>query len=150
VRLYGLKHLGSEDAAGDLAQRVLMVTLHKLRGGEVREPQRIASFILGTARMVTHELRREGGRAHSLDPGDTLALGWTQAREPIPREKLGDCIEALPERERSVIVQTFFQEDDAATIARALSIQAGNVRVIRHRAVLQLRDCLGISPEELA
>jgi hypothetical protein len=34
--------------AADLIQDVLLVTLQKPRAGEVREPQRLASFILGT------------------------------------------------------------------------------------------------------
>ena len=38
VRLYGLKHLRDEAAAADLAQQVLLVTIQRLRAGEVRNP----------------------------------------------------------------------------------------------------------------
>ena len=31
VRLYGLRHLRDEDAAGDLVQKVMLVTIEKLR-----------------------------------------------------------------------------------------------------------------------
>src|SRR5262245_54167125 len=47
IRLYGLRHLRSEAAAADLIQDVLLMTLQKLRAGAVREPDRLASFILG-------------------------------------------------------------------------------------------------------
>jgi hypothetical protein len=33
VRLYGLRHLGDEHAAADLVQRVLLLTIEKLRRG---------------------------------------------------------------------------------------------------------------------
>src|SRR5687767_10700647 len=36
VRLYGLRHLRDEQAAADLAQQVLLMTIEKLRAGELR------------------------------------------------------------------------------------------------------------------
>src|SRR4029079_19349709 len=40
VRLYGLRHLRDRAAAADLVQQVLLMTLERLRAGEVREPER--------------------------------------------------------------------------------------------------------------
>ena len=40
---------------------------------------------------------------------------------------------------------TFYDEHTAAETARSLGISEANVRVIRHRAVAQLRDCLGVT-----
>src|SRR5215831_13731290 len=50
VRLFGLRHLREPHAAADLVQQVLLMTLERLRAGEVREPERIASFVLGACR----------------------------------------------------------------------------------------------------
>ena len=58
VRSYGLRHLRSSDAAGELVQRVLVVIIEKLRGQEVRDAESIASFVLGTAHHVTMAMRR--------------------------------------------------------------------------------------------
>src|SRR5215467_2404308 len=58
VRLYGLKHLRDAAAAADLAQDVLLMTLHRLRSGEIREPDRVASFVLGTSRRMVIDRRR--------------------------------------------------------------------------------------------
>ena len=58
VRLYGLKHLGDDAGADDLAQQVLLVTIERLRAGEVRNPDEIGSFILGTSRMLADAVRR--------------------------------------------------------------------------------------------
>lgn len=57
--------------------------------------------------------------------------------------QLASCVQALKERERSVVVMAFYDEQTAAETARALGISEANVRVIRHRAMQQLRDCMG-------
>jgi RNA polymerase sigma-70 factor (ECF subfamily) len=58
VRLYGRKHLRDDHAAADLAQQVLLMTIQKLRAGQLREPERVISFVFGMCRMVTMDLRR--------------------------------------------------------------------------------------------
>ena len=66
VRLYGLRHLRDRHAAADLVQQVLLMTLERLRAGEVREPERIASFALGACRMTVLEMRRGTRRREAL------------------------------------------------------------------------------------
>jgi RNA polymerase sigma-70 factor (ECF subfamily) len=58
VRLYGLRHLRDEDAARDLAQQVMLLTIEKLRGGSVRDLDQIASFVLGVSRTMVKDLKR--------------------------------------------------------------------------------------------
>ena len=41
VRLYGRRHLQNDAAADDLAQDVLLLTIERLRAGEVRRPEEI-------------------------------------------------------------------------------------------------------------
>lgn len=144
VRLYGLRHLRDRQAAADLVQQVMLMTLERLRAGRVREPERLASFVLGTCRMVVLEMRRGTRRREAL-----LAAYWP-AEEAVDApesaaldaEKLAGCLEALAERERSVLVHTFFAEQSADEVAQALALTAGNVRVIRHRALARLRGCM--------
>src|SRR6185436_20833938 len=66
VRLYGRRHLRDDEAADDLMQEVMLMTLEKLRAGELREPERIASFVFGACRMVTLEIRRGAQRRDRL------------------------------------------------------------------------------------
>ena len=42
---------------------------------------------------------------------------------------------------------SFFREQDAAAIGVELGMQSGHVRVARHRAIAQLRDCMGLGEE---
>jgi RNA polymerase sigma-70 factor (ECF subfamily) len=148
VRLYGLRHLRDPHAAHDLVQQVLLVTLERLRAGEVREPERIASFVLGMSRMTVLEIRRGARRREALLQayGDTPEA--VEAPEPLglDADKLAECLQALAERERSVVQLTFLAEKPAEEVAAALGLTAGNVRVIRHRALGKLRECMGEAP----
>jgi RNA polymerase sigma-70 factor (ECF subfamily) len=145
VRLYGLRHLRDRHAAADLAQQVLLMTLERLRAGQVREPERIASFALGACRMTVLEMRRGTRRR------DALLETWGdraeafEAPEPLAfdPDRLAGCLQALAERERSVVVLSFFGDKAADEVGRELAISGGNVRVIRHRALARLRACMG-------
>lgn len=150
VRLYGLRHLRDEQAAADLVQQVLLATLERLRAGAVREPEKIASFVLGMCRMTVLEMRRGSKRREELLEKWTPAVaGVTEAEafdppEPLVLnpERLAGCLEGLAERERSVVLLTFFADKAADEVGAQLGLSAGNVRVIRHRALGRLRACL--------
>lgn len=142
IRAYGLRHLKSSSEADDLVQRVLLLMLTKLRSGEVREPERIVSFVLGSARLTAQSMQRERSKKELL-PGEDPRLDLAvEAPEPIEREKLAACLNRLGERERLVIVHSFFEGANASEIASSLGLQTGHVRVVRHRALSQLKTCL--------
>jgi RNA polymerase sigma-70 factor (ECF subfamily) len=150
VRLYGLRHLRDRQAAADLVQQVLLMTLERLRAGKVREPERIASFVLGSCRMTVLEMRRGTRRREALLETWGDAAEAFEAPEPLAldRDRLAGCLEALSERERSVVVLSFFADKQADEVGAELSISGGNVRVIRHRALARLRECMGASEDE--
>jgi len=103
VRLYGLRHLRDPHAAHDLMQQVLLMTLERLRAGRLREPDRIASFVLGMCRMVVLEIRRGTWRRETLlaTYGETAEA--VEAPEPLAldADRLAGCLQALAERERT-------------------------------------------------
>src|SRR5689334_25369798 len=66
IRLYGLRHLRSAAAADDLMQQVLWKVLESMRGARLREPDRLAHFVLGTCRMMVRDLRRSSQRQNEL------------------------------------------------------------------------------------
>src|SRR6185369_9674791 len=104
IRLYGLRHLRDEQGAEDLVQQVLITTLEALRAGRLREPERLASFVLGTCRMTVLDMRRGAQRKERL-------LEQFKADVPAPvqscmpqldQEQLTRCVQNLKERERTV------------------------------------------------
>jgi RNA polymerase sigma-70 factor (ECF subfamily) len=55
---------------------------------------------------------------------------------------VADCLERLAERERSVLVLTFYDDQPSEVVGRQLGLSAANVRVIRHRGLEKLRRCV--------
>mgnify|MGYP002382920411 CR=1 FL=1 len=144
IRLYGLKHLRNDAEARDLAQDVLMMILAKLRRDEVRDVAQIASFALGTSRQRVLDIRRGERRRAALLTEFPLDLPQDiePASEPLDTARLTQCLAALTERERAVIVMTFYEDRPAEALAQELGVSAVNVRVIRHRALERLRACV--------
>ena len=109
VRLYGLRHLRNEQAAEDLAQQVLITTLEALRAGRLREPEKLASFVLGTCRMTVLDLRRGAQRKERLL--EQFGAGLLAPLQPslplLDHGQLTRCVQGLKERERTVVVMTF-------------------------------------------
>jgi len=147
IRLYGLRHLRNEHAAEDLTQQVLIVTLEALRAGRLREPEKLASFVLGTCRMTVLNLRRNAQRKELLleQFGADLSAPVEPILPCLDRERVARCVQHLRERERAVVVMTFYDEQTSAAVATFLGVSEANVRVIRHRAIHQLRGCIGVA-----
>ena len=55
---------------------------------------------------------------------------------------LGPGLRGLAERERLVVLLTYYADRDAPRIAEDLNLSPGAVRVIRHRAIARLRECV--------
>jgi RNA polymerase sigma-70 factor (ECF subfamily) len=149
IRLYGLRHLRNEAAAADLAQEVLLMTLQKLRTGAVREPDRLGSFILGSCRQFVVDGRRSNVRRERIL--DTFAMDLSalaeDATEALDADRLQHCLAHLPERERAVLVMTFYDDRPADAVGQELGLSAGNVRVIRHRGIERLKICMQATEE---
>jgi RNA polymerase sigma-70 factor (ECF subfamily) len=142
VRLYGLKHLGDEMAAQDLSQQVMLVAIQRLRAGTVRNPDEIGSFILGTSRMMAGTQRRTERRRVALHARFGNHAVSADAAEPLDLARLEHCLDAITERERTLLILTFYGDKPAAEIAEALATTAGAVRVLRHRALAKMRTCM--------
>jgi RNA polymerase sigma-70 factor (ECF subfamily) len=143
VRLYGLRHLRSDDRAADLVQHVLLATLEAIRAGAVEQPDLLHRFVLGTCRNTALRIREREAR---LEPRPLEELvresGAVEMAEPIDESALHHCIALLDARSRSVIRMTFQEDRTGEEIGSALGTTIANVRVLRHRAVAQLRACL--------
>ena len=144
VRRYGLRHLRDAHAAADLMQHVMVHTIAQLRAGALREPERVLSFVLGTCRLTVMDQRRGERRRDDLLQryADALPVADLHIAPRLDHQKLADCLERLPERERSVLVLTFYDDQPSDAVGQQLGLSAGNVRVIRHRGLDKLRRCV--------
>jgi RNA polymerase sigma-70 factor (ECF subfamily) len=146
IELYGLRHLGNAAAAADLVHEVLLKVLEAIRGGRLEDPTKLASFVLGTCRNVAFDTRRADQRQRRLErAGDPDATVAPPALDSADVVRLFGCLGQLPEREANVLHMSFFEDRAADEIAERLALTAGNVRVIRHRALIRLAGC--VDPE---
>jgi RNA polymerase sigma-70 factor (ECF subfamily) len=143
VRLYGRRHLENDAAADDLAQDVLLLTIERLHAGQVHRPAEIGSFILGTSRMMAHSERRTARRREALAARfvDTATVAPPFV-VTVDAPRVAECLRALAERERLVVLLTFYADREAPRIAEDLGVSPGAIRTIRHRAMARLRDCV--------
>jgi RNA polymerase sigma-70 factor (ECF subfamily) len=143
VRLYGLRHLRDEESARDLVQQVMLLTIQKLRGGAIRDADQIGSFILGVSRTMAIDLKRRERRRERLR--ETFAVEPAVAGADdgaLDLDRLESCLGRLTERERMIVLLTFYAERSARQVGEEMTMTEGNVRVTRHRAIGRLRDCM--------
>lgn len=144
ARRYGLRHLRDAHAAADLMQQVMALTIEQLRSGQLREPERVLSFVLGACRLTVMDQRRGERRREDLLQryADALPIADLHIPPRLDQQRVVDCLERLPERERSVLVMTFYDDQPSDAVGMQLGLSAGNVRVIRHRGIDKLRRCV--------
>jgi RNA polymerase sigma-70 factor (ECF subfamily) len=144
VRLYGLRHLRDAASADDLVQDVLIMTFDSLRAGKVRDVESVSSFVLGTCRRVVADVHRGTARRQRLLEryGGDLVPAPAHEEPPLDLGRLAHCLERLSQRERSIVVLSFYAERSSDEIASELGLTPVNVRVVRHRSLVRLRACM--------
>lgn len=144
VRAYAQRRLRQRAAVEDFTQDALLTFVEALRDGRIEDPARAASFALG----ICHNLARE--RAKVRDRRQAALERWGDfgdVAEPVEpklfeRARLEDCISQLTSRARKVLLDSFWGDLSDNEIAVAMDIGASNVRVIRHRSLATLRECV--------
>jgi len=147
VESYGRKHLRSTLAATDLVQDVLLRVVDAIRGRRLEEPERLASFVLGTCRNLTWGAHRAEEKRARLAQAAALNADLARDAASAPLEQsvvvqLLGCVSRLPGREAAVVRMSFWEDRVAEEIGARLGISAGNVRVLRHRALAKLVVCM--------
>ena len=145
IELYGRRHLESPSAARDLVQQVMLRVLEAIRERRLENPAALASFVLGTCRNVSWDMRRADQRQRRLERAappqlqEAVDQRWLDQAQVV---RLFGCMSGLPEREASVLRMSFWEDRPAEEIAQRIGASTGNVRVIRHRALAKLAACL--------
>lgn len=151
VRLFLGRRLTDIYAVDDVTQDVLITVVLSLRRGAIREVESFHSYVLGVARNKVREHVRRHRPFSSAAAADVSNLPPEPAFA-MPRPLLGrleECLGMLRERERTLLRFTFCDCSTAAEIGAQLGLSEENVRVIRHRALSQLRECAMIARYEV-
>jgi RNA polymerase sigma-70 factor (ECF subfamily) len=146
VRAFARRRLVSNEAVDEFTQDVMLVLVEALGAGKLEQPERLPGFVLGICRNFARD------RARQRERRDLLFTAYAAELEPLlpaaPEKPtyeilhLEDCLTSLSARAREMVRLAYVEAATPAEIARALSVSEGNARVLRHRALAALRECM--------
>jgi RNA polymerase sigma-70 factor (ECF subfamily) len=142
--------LGHREDAEDLVQEAFMVALKKLDTFESGRP--FAPWFFRILINRGHNLRASRARRQGAPlPEDAPARTAPPDREAADaelRERLGEALARLPERQRLMVELFELEGFSGAEIAEMLDVAPGTVRWTLHQARQTLRDILAPYREE--
>lgn len=141
------------DEAEDLAQETLRLALEKIRAGQLRAPDRLASFLRGiAANLARHSHRsRARGRPAQIEADALPAARPAADEELLARERLGAvrrALACLSQRDQRVLRGFYLEEDDKSVICRREGLTPAQFDLVKYRALRRLRKILGTTTDE--
>ena len=140
VRTMALMRTRDPETARDLAQEILMAAIEALRKGSLREPDRLAAFVLGIARNVINNYFRSRDPAALREPLDTdlISKGQIFDEDDERRQIVRQEIDLLDPLDRKILLLTLVDSAKPAEIALKLGISGDVVRQRKVRAVRRI------------
>jgi RNA polymerase sigma-70 factor (ECF subfamily) len=146
VRSFARRRLRGVDAVEEFTQDVLLTLVEALRAGRIEQAERLGGFVLGICRNLAFERARQRERRELLWQTYGAALHGTTV-EAIEREHyeiahLEDCLSQLSKRSRDLLRLGYVEARSHDEVAAELAISPQNARVLRHRTLASLRECM--------
>jgi RNA polymerase sigma factor (sigma-70 family) len=131
------------EAARDLTQDVLMAALGAVREGRLREADRLAGFVAGTARHLALKYHRSRRRdplplEETREPAMDSPTGEYEASERVALVE--QALARLEEPERQVLELTWRKGLEPREIAERLGLSGDVVRARKSRALKRIID----------
>jgi len=146
VRAFARRRLHGADAVEEFAQDVLLLLVEAVRERRVEQGERVGGFVLGICRNLAFERARQRERREGLwqTYGPALESVSVHAVESQPYEiaHLEDCLSQLSKRARDLVRLGFVEARAHDEVAAALDVTPQNARVLRHRTLKSLRECM--------
>lgn len=145
VHAFARRRLRSREAVDEFTQDVFVTFIEALRRSTIEDPARVGGFVLGICRNVSLDRARSQERRTALwaTYGHAFAQEPSLDDAPAPDAmKLEDCLAQLSQRGRDVIRFSYVDALSHEEVARRLAISEVNARVLRHRTLGALRECM--------
>jgi len=145
ILLMMLSRTRDRSVAEDLAQETLIAVLGALRAGQVREPERLGAFILGTARNVVNSHFRAQGREPAvvpIAPSMSLVDPEREFEAAQQRAEARRALETLEGEDRRVLHLTLVEGLKPGEIAARLGLTPEVVRTRKSRAIKRLTESM--------
>jgi RNA polymerase sigma-70 factor (ECF subfamily) len=146
VRAFARRRVTTTEAVDEFTQDVMLVLVEALTAGKLEQPERLPGFVLGICKNLARDRARQRERRQALL--DEYAADLTELTLAVPEKPtyeilhLEDCLSSLSARAREVLRLAYMEAKSHGEIAQALALSEGNVRVLRHRTLGALRDCM--------
>jgi RNA polymerase sigma-70 factor (ECF subfamily) len=154
--IFAARRLRDRSAAEDVAQETLRRVLEALREEKIEKLEALPAFVFQTARNIClhygRSARREtsallrfrgGLSASSGDEEDPLVALVDEVR----RNQVRQALDSLGQEDRDLLRMLYVDGLKSSEIARRLGVDAGTLRVRKHRALKRLSELLGnVSP----
>jgi len=131
------------EASRDLTQDALMAALRAVREGRLREADRLAGFVAGTARHLALKYHRSRRRdplplEDAVEPAGESPTEEYEASERVALVE--QALERLEEGERAVLELTWRKGLEPREIAARLGLSGDVVRARKSRALKKIVD----------
>ena len=124
--------LHSPQAIEDVRQETFARVLAALRGGKIRQPERLGAYVNSMCNNVLLEHYRASQRDSSIEDEED------QDFPAKPVDLLGalaaKLVDELPERDRRLLREVFLEERDKDDVCRDFGVDRDYLRVLLHRA----------------
>jgi len=140
IQLKLRSRLHSPQAIEDVRQETFTRVFAALRGGKIRQPDRLGAFVNSMCNNVLLEHYRASSRDSSLDdeeqqdfPATNVDVLGTVAAKQMG-EKIREILDEMPERDRRLLREVFLEERDKDEVCRNFGVDREYLRVLLHRA----------------
>jgi RNA polymerase sigma-70 factor (ECF subfamily) len=140
IQLKLRSRLNSPQAIEDVRQETFTRVFAALRGGKIRQPDRLGAFVNSMCNNVLLEHYRASSRDSSLDdeeqqdfPATNVDVLGTIAAKQMG-EKIREILEEMPERDRRLLREVFLEERDKDAVCSDFGVDREYLRVLLHRA----------------
>jgi RNA polymerase sigma-70 factor (ECF subfamily) len=143
VRFLVLARTRDPEVARDLTQDVMLAVVRALRGDQLRDPERLAGFVYGTARNVINNHLRVRSRSPKEDPIDaaehvTIAVDAVDNGERIALVRR--TLATLDPTDRRILLLTLVDGLKPGEIGARLGLSSEVVRARKSRALKKTID----------
>ena len=129
------------EAAADLTQEILLAVVLALRNSQVREAERLAAFVYGTARNLINNYLRSRSRQPRQDSIDA-ALEVPSGCDPVEDQErvalVHRAVGALEKTDRQILMLTLGEGLKPGEIAARLGMTSEVVRTRKSRALKKI------------
>ena len=140
--------LGNSMVADDLYQETFCIIIEKIRGGDIRDAERLPGFVCGVARnqVIKHFQRaaRQERLTETEEPVSIPCQAHDQLEELLRKES-ADIVrqilkEMTNERDIQVLFRFYLAEDDKEQICADLGLTSLQFNLVLHRARERYRE----------